>query len=58
MWGNHARAPARPKSYLFTNRPNPVAEEVLGHWGIEMLVSEEDDRQTALLEFLAELVQR
>ncbi|MNW17466.1 hypothetical protein D3C71_2166570 [compost metagenome] len=58
MWGNHARAPARPKSYLFTNRPNPVAEEVLGHWGIEMLVSEEDDRQTALSEFLAELVQR
>jgi hypothetical protein len=58
MWGNHARAPARPKSYLFTNRPNPVAEEVLGHWGIEMLVSEEDYRQTALLEFLAELVQR
>jgi hypothetical protein len=57
MWGSHALASARPKSYLFTNRPNPVAEEVLGHWGIEMLVSEEDDRETALSEFLAELVQ-
>ncbi|MGY3173881.1 hypothetical protein ACVWYU_003284 [Pseudomonas sp. TE12234] len=28
------------------------------YWGIEMLESEEDDRQKALLEFLAELVQR
>ena len=58
MWGNHALASARPKSYLFTNRPNPVAEEVLGHWGIDMLVSEEDDRKIALSKFLAELVQR
>lgn len=58
MWGSHTLAAARPKSYLFTNRPNPVAEEVLGHWGIEMLVSEEDDRETALSEFLAELIQK
>jgi hypothetical protein len=47
---------ARPKSYLFTNRPNPVAEEVLGHWGIEMLVSEIDDPKVALTEFLRQLV--
>jgi hypothetical protein len=58
MWGRHALASARPKSYLFTNRPNPVAEEVLGHWGIEMLVSEEDDRKKALTEFLSDLVQK
>jgi hypothetical protein len=55
MWGRNALASARPKSYLFTNRPNPVAEEVLSHWGIEMLVSEEDDREKALTEFLREL---
>lgn len=55
MWGRHALASARPKSYLFTNRPNPVAEEVLGHWGIEMIVSEEDDRKVALTNFLSEL---
>lgn len=56
MWGRHALASARPKSYLFTNRPNPVSEEVLGHWGIEMVVSEEDDPKKALTEFLFELV--
>lgn len=56
MWGKHTLASVRPKSYLFTNRPNPVAEEVLKHWGIEMLVSEEDNRQLALSEFLAQLV--
>ncbi len=56
MWGRHVLASARPKSYLFTNRPNPVAEEVLGHWGIKMLVSEDDDPRNALTEFLRGLV--
>lgn len=56
MWGRHVLASARPKSYLFTNRPNPVAEEVLGHWGIKMLVSEEDDPKKALTDFLSGLV--
>jgi len=56
MWGRSALASARPKSYVFTNRPNPVEEEVLGHWGIEMIVSEDDDRQKALTSFLEELV--
>ncbi|CBJ52321.1 SIR2 family protein [Ralstonia solanacearum] len=58
MWDRHVLPSARPKSYLFTNRPNPVAEEVLRHWGIEMIVSEEDDRAAALTQFLGELVQR
>lgn len=57
MWGRHALASARPKSYLFTNRPNPVAEEILGHWGIEMVVSDEDDRKKALTDFLTTLTQ-
>lgn len=56
MWGRSAQASARPKSYVFTNRPNPVAQEVLSHWGIEMIVSEEDDPQRALTDFLRELV--
>lgn len=56
MWGRSALASARPKSYIFTNRPNPVAQEVLSHWGIEMLVSEEDDLQKALTDFLQDLV--
>lgn len=56
MWGRSALASARPKSYVFTNRPNPVAEEVLRHWGIEMIVSEEDDPKNALTDFLQKLV--
>lgn len=55
MWGRTGLATARPKSYLFTNRNNPVAKEVLGQWGIEMIVSEEDDPRKALADFLEEL---
>lgn len=56
MWGNSTLSSARPTSYIFTNRPNPVAQEILKHWGIEMIVSEEDDPKKALTEFLRELV--
>lgn len=56
MWGKSPLASARPKSYVFTHRPNPAAEEVLRHWGIEMIVSDEDDPKTALTDFLEELV--
>ena len=56
MWGRSTLASARPKSYVFMNRPNPVAQEVLGHWGIEMIVSEEDDPKKALTAFLQELL--
>lgn len=56
MWGHSTLASARPKSYIFTNRPNPVAQEVLSHWGIEMIVSEEDDPKTALTDFFRDLV--
>ncbi|AIW98471.1 MULTISPECIES: SIR2 family protein [Enterobacteriaceae] len=56
MWGRSVLPSARPKSYVFTNRPNPVAKEVLSQWGIEMIVSEEDDSKKALTEFLQKLV--
>lgn len=56
MWGRSALASTRPKSYVFTNRPNPVAQEVVSQWGIEMIVSDEDDRKKALTDFLEELV--
>lgn len=56
IWGRSTLASARPKSYIFTNRPNPVAQEVLSHWGIEMVVSEEDDPKKALTDFLRDLV--
>ncbi|CAM4449884.1 Sir2 family NAD-dependent protein deacetylase [Stenotrophomonas lactitubi] len=56
IWRLSPLASARPKSYVFTNRPNPAAEEVLRHWGIEMIVSDEDDPKTALTDFLKALV--
>lgn len=56
MWSRSTLASARPRSYIFANRPNPVAEEVLRHWGIEMIDSEEDDPKKALTAFLTELV--
>lgn len=56
MWGSSSLASVRPKSYVFTHRPNPVAQEVLSHWGIEMIVSDEDDPKKALTEFLGTLV--
>lgn len=55
VWNRATLASARPKSYLFMSRPNPVAEEVLGHWGIQAIVSEEDDAKRALTEFLEDL---
>jgi hypothetical protein len=33
-----------------------VAQEVLGHWGIKMIVSEEDDPKKALTDFLQDLL--
>ena len=56
MWGGSSVATARPKSYIFTNRPNPVAKELLSHWGIEMIDSEEDEPGKALTDFLQQLV--
>lgn len=54
-WDDSVLPATRPKSYVFTHRPNPVAQEVLGSWGIELIVSEEDDPKAALTGFLAEL---
>lgn len=56
MWKASTLSSTRPKSYMFTNRPNPVTQEVLSQWGVEMIVSEEDDRKKALSDFLTELV--
>lgn len=56
MWGHSAISSARPKSYIFTNRPNPVAQEILSRWGIEMIASDEDDPKKALTDFLHDLV--
>lgn len=54
-WDDSVLPAARPRSYVFTHRPNPVAQEVLGNWGIELIVSEQDDPKTALTDFLGDL---
>jgi hypothetical protein len=55
-WSQQPMATHRPVSYLFSNRPNPVAEEILRHWGIKMVVSETDDPGLALTEFLNNII--
>lgn len=46
----------QPRSYLFTNKPNPIQEEVLKQWGIDMIVSDEIDAGIALEKFLKKLI--
>jgi hypothetical protein len=56
MWKSHAPGASQPKSYFFTNWPNPIQKEVLAQWGIEMIVSEINDPKVAHEEFLKELL--
>lgn len=56
MWNSATLSTARPKSYLFMQRPNPVATAVLKGKGIEVVQSDADDPKEALREFLEELV--
>ncbi|WP_423794021.1 SIR2 family NAD-dependent protein deacylase [Morganella morganii] len=46
----------RPKSYIFSPRPNPVQEKILEQWGISMISSEIDDQGSALEHFLKNFV--
>lgn len=56
MWSNHSLPDVRPKSYIFSNKPNPVAEKILSGWGVEMIVSTNDDPKQSLTDFLHEIV--
>jgi hypothetical protein len=56
MWSHPAFVSTRPNSYLFSHRPNPVAEEILSRWGIRMIVPDDDDPKRALTSFLNDLV--
>jgi len=56
LWDSNIGGGARPKSYLFTHRPNPIQEVILDQWGIQMLLSNEDDPEEALIVFLEGLV--
>lgn len=53
LWEKNTSGGARPRSYIFSSRPNPVQEAILGQWGISMIASELDDPGDALVEFLS-----
>jgi hypothetical protein len=56
LWTESAFASARPKSFMFLPRPNPVQEAILEHRGISPIVSEFDDPAVGLGDFLERLV--
>ena len=56
LWRIHGKTSARPRSYIFVHKPNPVQEAVLDQWGISMISSDKAaDPKTALVEFLQSL---
>lgn len=55
LWEASAYAKARPRTYVFLGRPNPVQQRVLADWGIVPLFSESDDIGEGLRQLLASL---
>jgi hypothetical protein len=55
MWKVYGQSSARPKSYLFSSRPNPIQKAILETRGIHMLTSAEYDPGKALTQFMIEL---
>jgi hypothetical protein len=56
LWSESEFVSARPKSYIFLTRPNPIQAAILGERGITPIVSEVDDEGTGLTAFLEKLV--
>ncbi|MBE0896530.1 SIR2 family protein, partial [Escherichia coli] len=56
LWKEQKLEEARPKSYIFLPRPNPIQEEILEQWRIGMISSENDNPGESLEEFLKNFV--
>jgi hypothetical protein len=56
LWAESAFSAARPKSFMFLPRPNPIQEAILQQRGIFPIVSEIDDPTAGLGDFLERLV--
>ncbi len=56
LWQESPYANARPQSYIFLTRPNPVQEAILKDRSIEPIVSDVDDPKDGLERFLKGLV--
>lgn len=54
MWKN--TPDGRPRSYIFSPRPNAVQEAIFKQWGITMITSEKNDLSEALEDFLQDLL--
>ena len=52
LWEGSSYAQARPRTYVFLGRPNPVQARVLSSWGIVPLFSEGDDVGEGLKQLL------
>jgi len=58
LWSASPYANARPNSYIFLTRPNPVQEAVLKSRGIDPIVSSTDNPKEGLAEFLRSICGR
>jgi hypothetical protein len=56
QWESVVPADARPKSFIFLTRPNPVHEQLLINRGIQAIVSDHDDPTNGLNAFLTQLL--
>jgi SIR2-like domain len=56
LWAESDFSAARPKSFIFLTKPNPIQEEILTHRGISPIVSDNDDAEKGLGDFLEKLV--
>lgn len=56
LWENYGGGFAKPQSYIFSAKSNPIQEAVLEKWGIRTLTSSIDDPGMALVDFLNKLI--
>lgn len=56
QWQSSSFSDARPKSFIFLARPNPVQERVLFSRGIQPIVSDADNPEIGLRDFLHHLL--
>jgi hypothetical protein len=56
-WADSGRIKDRPPSFVFTARPDPVRDAVLGQWGITVLRGSDRDPEKSLVGFLERLAE-
>lgn len=58
QWESSSYSDAKPKSFIFLARPNPVQERILLSRGIHPIVADSDDPALGLKDFLEQLLHR